>query len=34
MMFWLIGSAVFVLICVGWLWYETKNAPIMEDEDD
>ena len=33
-MFWILGGALFVLICVGWLWYETKHAPLMEEDDE
>ena len=34
MMFWLIGGAVFVLVCFGWLWYEAEHAPVMEGQDE
>lgn len=34
MMVYLIGPLVLVLIVVGWLWYEAKNAPILESNDD
>lgn len=33
-MFWLIGGAVFVLIVFGWLGYELKNAPVLEEPED
>lgn len=33
MMYWLIGGALFVLIVFGWMWYEVKQAPLMEDAE-
>lgn len=34
MMFWLIGGAVFALICIGSLWWYSEHAPVREDFDD
>lgn len=33
-MWWLIGGAVFFLVVTGWIWYETKHAPVLESNDD
>lgn len=33
-MYWLLGGALFVLVCFGWLWYEASNAPVLEEDDD
>lgn len=32
MMFWIPGGVLFVLLCVGWLWYEAEHAPVMPED--
>lgn len=34
MMYWILGGALFVLVCVGWMWYEVKRAPLMDEDYD
>ena len=33
MMFWILGGALFVLICAGGLWWYVEHAPVMEDHE-
>jgi hypothetical protein len=34
MMFWILGGALFVLICVGGLWWYAEYAPVQENFDE
>jgi len=33
-MYWILGGALFVLICVGGLWWCAGHAPVREDFHD
>lgn len=34
MMFWILGGALFVLICVGGMWWYAEHAPVMPEDYD